>query len=75
MPKIKDSEPRCPLRAWRKAYGLTQAAVARKLGIDPSQVSRQESCGRIGMTYLALYAKAYGVGLDDLLSGPQQLES
>ena len=75
MPKIKDTEPRVPLKAWRKAYGLSQTAVARKLGVDPSQVSRQESCGRIGMTYLALYAQAYGVGIDDLLSGPPQLES
>ena len=75
MPRILKSDPRVQLRAWRRAYGLTQSAVAESVGISQSQYSRQETAGRVGMTYLVRYAEAFGVSVDALLDGPPQLKS
>ena len=75
MPRLKPSAARVPLLAWRRSYGRTQAQVAEAVGIDQSQLSRQEKCGRVGLDLLIRYAGFYGVSTDELISGPPELES
>lgn len=74
MPTVPPEAPRVPLKAWRTAHGLTQSALAEMLGLDQAQVCRQEQRGRLDMTSLQIYADFYGIGLDELMGGPPQLE-
>lgn len=58
-------EPRrvkMPLSMLRRGRGLTQAAVAKSLGLDPAAVSRRESRGADLMTISMLrdYARILG---------------
>lgn len=55
------------LRALRAKRGLTQAEVAKEIGVDENSISGWEQ-GRIGMTYANAWklAEFYGVSLDAL---------
>lgn len=58
-----------PLTAWRKAAGLTQAALAHKAGIRTSTVSNIEN-GKIDprLSTVKALAEALGVDVDDLVA-------
>ena len=56
-----------PVRAWREYLGLTQAAVAERLGISQAAFAQQEAPGkRLRKTTLAKLARAMGLGLEQL---------
>jgi DNA-binding XRE family transcriptional regulator len=57
-----------PLTAWRKAVGLTQAALANKAGIRTSTVCNIEN-GKIDprLSTVKVLADALGVDVDDLV--------
>jgi transcriptional regulator with XRE-family HTH domain len=58
------------LRQTRKAAGLTQLDVARKLGTYASYVSKCESGERrLDVLELAAFCRLYGVTLSDFLEG------
>lgn len=58
-----------PLTAWRKAAGLTQAALAHKAGIRTSTVCNIEN-GKINprLSTVKALADALGVDVDDLVA-------
>ncbi|MDP9476308.1 MAG: helix-turn-helix domain-containing protein [Actinomycetota bacterium] len=56
---------------WREAYGWTQTLTAEKAGIDRSTVVLTETGEtRPRLVTLRRLAKAFGVSVDELLSGP-----
>jgi DNA-binding XRE family transcriptional regulator len=64
--RILDGEP--PLRVWREYRGLTQTALAAKVGTSVPTINRLES-GKIvgGRRRWRPIAEALGVSVDDLL--------
>jgi len=57
-----------PLRVWREYRALTQAALARKAGIDKTYLSQLETGRKQGsVAALARLASALSVEIDDLI--------
>ncbi|OZN24869.1 transcriptional regulator [Actinobacillus seminis] len=54
------------LRAWREHLGLTQAEVAKRLGISQSAYSQQENSQRLRKTTRLKMATALGIHSDQL---------
>lgn len=60
---------RTPLAFWRKRAGLTQAALAERLGISQVTVAQLEHGHRIGTLAMhAKLAKLFGIRIEDLIS-------
>lgn len=56
------------IRAFRKARGMNQTQLARKINVDPSHISKLESNQTRGsLTTLSKIAAALGVSITDLL--------
>ncbi len=60
----------------RKKAGLSQAAAAKKLGVEPAAVCQWET-GKTSprSKLLPLIAKVYGCSIDELLSGNEESEA
>ena len=64
--RLLDGEP--PLRVWRECRGLTQTALAAKVGTSVATINRLESGKMIGdRRRWRPIAEALGVTIDDLL--------
>ncbi len=55
-----------PLRAWREHLGLTQAEVARRLGISQSAYAQQESSDKLRASSREKIAAVLGIGATQL---------
>ncbi|MDW3684613.1 helix-turn-helix transcriptional regulator [Cupriavidus sp. CV2] len=55
-----------PARAWREHLGLTQAEVARRLGISQSAYAQQESSDKLRKASRGKIAAALGVAAEQL---------
>ena len=56
-----------PVRAWREYLGLTQAAVAERLGVSQAAFAQQEAPGkRLRKTTLTKIARALDLTLEQL---------
>ncbi|MFQ5955111.1 MAG: helix-turn-helix transcriptional regulator, partial [Kiloniellales bacterium] len=59
-----------PVRVWRKYRGLTQQDLAKKVGVNPADVSQIESGKRGGSSkVLRAIASGLNVDLDDIVPG------
>jgi predicted transcriptional regulator len=59
-----------PVRAWRDYRGLSQRALAAKVGIDPSMVARWEAGRNLPrLPELRRLAEALGLSVDTLIAG------
>ena len=74
--KIKDKMPIGEkVKYWRKKRGLTQAALAEKLMITPSNISQIEIGSRSPtLDTMALIAKALDVDLEELVKDPDSAQ-
>jgi DNA-binding XRE family transcriptional regulator len=55
-----------PLRAWREHLGLTQADVAKRLGISQSAYGQQEGSERLRKSTREKIAAAFGIAPEQL---------
>ena len=53
-----------PARAWREHLGLTQQAVAERLGISQSAYAQQESSDKLRKTTRIKIAAALGIAAE-----------
>lgn len=61
-------EPKVRLKELRESRRVTQAELARRLGVDRSYVSRIEHGQRLpGLTMLAQLARYFGCRLEELV--------
>jgi predicted transcriptional regulator len=68
--KTKQMLDDLPLRKMRKALGLSQEELARKLDVNQPAVSKQEARKNIELETLKRYAKAVGAQLEINLKYP-----
>lgn len=66
-PQGEDMPEPSPLRAARKAAGLSQTAVAEALGVEQVTISRYERGRRVPSDVVVAMARLYGVSTDVLL--------
>lgn len=56
------------IKQYRKQSGLTQVALAKKMGVDPNTISRIENCWhQPSRTTIENLAKAFGLTVTDIL--------
>lgn len=60
-----------PLRAWRKRVGLSQVALAARLGVGNQAVNRWETGRREPPPYLWLALAAIQAGLPRVVEAPE----
>lgn len=55
-----------PVKAWREHLGLTQADVAKRLGITQPAYAKQENSDKLRPATLAKIARALGISVEQL---------
>lgn len=56
-----------PIKAWREHLGMTQAAVAARMGVSPAAYARTESAAKPRSNMLVRVAQALGLNVEQLL--------
>jgi transcriptional regulator with XRE-family HTH domain len=69
--KHSRANERAYLREWRLAKGLTQPALAQRVGTVKSEISRLEKGSRrMTLDWMSSIATALGISVDDLMTVP-----